>query len=147
MTHDIGIMAELYWSHELLADCVDQTIVDSNGVPVKDLRTFEMAAFGADHEQSGCTACEEWNFPKPIAVAAGSHHEPLTAEEEHRKLAAVVHIADRISASLPESFRVDLPTLDVSDDVLDELRLNRDSMERIRDFLIAEMAEVQQIFS
>ena len=147
LTHDIGIMAEMYWSHELLFDCVEHLDVSDVGVPQRDLMELETAAFGFDHQRIGREACNHWNFPAAIGTAAGNHHDPLALHGNDRFVASVVYVADRLTAGLPDSFRLDLMSTDIDSDVLDELHLDEVMLTKIQNLLSEHLLEAASMFA
>ncbi len=147
LTHDIGIMAEMYWSYELLFGCVEQLEVSDAGVPQRDLMALETTAFGFDHQRIGKEACHHWNFPPAIGVAAGHHHNPLELQGNDRFVASVVYVADRLTAGLRDSFRLDLMSTDIDSDVLDELHMDEAMLEKILDLVTEHLQEAANMFS
>lgn len=139
LTHDIGIMAEMYWSHEMLFNCLNSLTFSPDGHPEQDLRVLEAQAFGFDHERIGLEACNHWNFPQCIATVAGYHHSPLQVSEEHQFLTSVVYVADRITAVLPGSFRFDLPSVEIDREILDGIDLPMELLPAIGEKVATEL--------
>ena len=59
---------------------------------------------------------------------------------------ATVNVADRLAARLDYGFRNDLVSLEVDDDVLDELELTRKQLDGIRKAMPQAYAEVESTF-
>lgn len=147
LIHDIGIVAELYMDRTALLDALSLTCPDISGVPERSLLEIERHVFGADHQTIGREMCEQWRFPSFLSEVTGYHHRPLDLPPHLRFHACVTFVADRMSSGLNGCFRLDLTSLDVSDDVLDILRLSRDEIQQIRDQLSEQCEEIQELYS
>ena len=64
---------------------------------VKDYLDAEDAMVGANHCRIGGELAKHWNLPPPLQAVISFHHHPSLAEESHRSLVYVVHLADMIS--------------------------------------------------
>lgn len=135
LIHDIGIMVEMQSDRNKLIEVIDKTGGDSAGVPAEDMMAFEEATFGATHQHFGAGLCEKWKFPKTFALACGHHHDPLALPAEQRTLAAMVYVADRLSADVGGGFRLDLKSSAIAPDVLDALKLTVAQVDEIRNAL------------
>jgi HD-like signal output (HDOD) protein len=73
---------------------VMKTIYTENADPVE----VERAAFGFDHCEIGRLVLQKWKIPARLALAIGSHHDPMSAagEEGEKPLAALLQVADRM---------------------------------------------------
>lgn len=131
LTHDIGIMVMMQFDRGKLAEVIDSTGADAQGVPANDMREIELAVFGATHEDFGRALARKWKFPEVFANAAGAHHEPTQLSAETRKIPCIIHIADRIAARLGHGFRLDLPSDEIDPAVLAELNLNAEALDKI----------------
>ncbi len=148
LMHDIGIMAEMHWAPEKLMHCLLELSSNADDAPSSDLRTAETHWFGMDHQDLGKEVCEHWNFPSLTADIIGVHHNPLVlVSGNHRELACLVSVADHLAAGLPKGFRLDLPELEISDAVLEEIHLRRDDLNAITERLVCEMDEVARLLS
>jgi putative nucleotidyltransferase with HDIG domain len=89
--HDVGKMA-LCWKlegkyEEILAEA------RQGRTP---LRVIEQDRLGFDHAEIGGELLKRWQFPPELVAAVRYHHEPARAEE-HRRLAAMACIADKLA--------------------------------------------------
>ncbi|MFN8710359.1 MAG: HDOD domain-containing protein [Planctomyces sp.] len=147
LTHDIGIMAEMHWSREKLSWCVNQMDFDGEGNPLQDLRDIEDSVFGVNHETLGMEVCQFWNFPEMISAVVGHHHNPCELFGVEQQQACIVQLADLITASLEDGFRLDLPSIEIGESILDQLSLSLSQLEVIRERLRVQMDEVAQMLS
>jgi HD-like signal output (HDOD) protein len=126
---------------------LQQVGADSSGVPANDMLTAEDAVFHANHQQFGAALCSKWKFPANFALVTGFHHKPLEAPAEARTLPSIVYIADRLAAEIGGGFRLDLPSLEVSPEVRDQLKLSADDLERLRQDLPGHLKSVESMLS
>jgi HD-like signal output (HDOD) protein len=62
-----------------------------------DFLAAEKGKLGTDHCMVGGVLASKWRLPAPLKEAIQFHHDPKQASEEHRSLAYVIHVADRIA--------------------------------------------------
>ncbi len=132
LIHDIGIMVEMQADRQKLVAVFDDMTYDRDGVPTTDMRELECVHFGADHEQFGAGLCETWKFPKSFSYVVGHHHEPMELPADHRTLACVVYLADRITAQVGCGFRDDIMDTDLPQSIREELGVSLTMAEAIR---------------
>jgi len=140
LMHDIGIMVELQTERAKLAQAFADMQFDADGQPMIDFRTAERAVFGADHCHFGAALCEQWKFPRSLALACGHHHDPMHAPAESRQIPWLVFIADRL-ATESEGFRTDLAARGIPREALDALGIGPDALDSVRLQLAAALDE------
>ncbi len=146
LMHDIGMMVELQFDRHRFIEVIGEVGVNGEGVPSKDMREVERAIFEADHETFGAGICKKWKFPKSLMQVAGHHHEPLALPPDERRLASVVYVAERIAHGVdPSNFRIDLPDVEISSDVLDEIKLSKDAVEKVKEDLSEQLDDVMAL--
>ncbi len=131
LIHDIGMVVEIQYDRQKLIDVISRLDV-ADGVPSANMLAVEEEVFGANHQDFGRGLCEKWKFPDSFGKVTGFHHRPLELPAESRTLATLVSVADRLAGGLENGFRLDLPTLDIPSDLLDELGVTREQVEAIR---------------
>jgi HD-like signal output (HDOD) protein len=146
LIHDIGIMVEVQALRDQLVQVFDQMEFDSEGNPLKDMRELERQIIGADHCAFGAALCETWKFPKSFAYVTGAHHDPTELPGGSRALASVVYVADHVVGEAGYGFRSDLPSLELSKDVLAEIRMTDEQLKCVREKLPAVFEEVEGMF-
>jgi HD-like signal output (HDOD) protein len=134
LMHDIGMMVEMQSDRQKLIEVVESLGVNQLGVPLQDMLEVEESIFQATHQHFGAALCSKWKFPRSLEMVAGNHHNPLRLDSESRTLPCVVYIADRIVGEAGDPpYRLDLPSLDIEQDVLDALQLSQSQLASIRE--------------
>ena len=78
------------------------TFVEIDDEPIKDLVQTEGLSFneaerqvlGIDHAEAAAELLNFWKLPENVVAAARWHHDPNQAEDEHRQIVDLVHVAD-----------------------------------------------------
>lgn len=134
LMHDIGLMVEMQADRQKLIEVIETLGVNSAGVPVQDMLQVEEAVYGANHQHFGQGLCRKWKFPRCLEIVTGHHHNPLSADRDSRTLPCMVYLADRIVAnSGPKAYRLDLPSLEIEEGVLDTLKLTTEQVEALQE--------------
>lgn len=147
LIHDLGIMVELQYDRNRLVDALTKTAPGPDGAPSRGLLTTEDEVLGANHQEFGRGLCEKWKFPKAFEFVTGFHHRPLELASDTRALTCMVHIADRLAAELPNAFRLDLPDLSISSDVLDAVKLTQADLAAVREKLPASLETAEHMMT
>ena len=145
LIHDIGVMVELQYDRQKLLTVIERLGISGDGVPSRDMLAIESEVFGANHQQFGEALCRKWKFPVSLANITGHHHNPCALPPEARTMCCVIHLADRLAADIKPGFRLDHRDTGVSDEVLAELRLSRESLDEIRQSLPQLLDEVKRL--
>jgi putative nucleotidyltransferase with HDIG domain len=146
LIHDIGIMVEVQAMRHELLQVFEEMTFDGDGNPTCDMREIESRILGADHEDFGAGLCEAWKFPKSFTYVTRHHHDPTELPHANRTLTAVVYCADHVAAQAGYGFRADLQSLDVHAEVMADLGLTPEHMQRIKDDLPRAYAEIEATF-
>jgi putative nucleotidyltransferase with HDIG domain len=147
LIHDIGVMVEMQYDRNKLIEVIEQVGADADGVPMNTMIEIEETTFGADHQAFGAGLCDKWHFPKSLTLVTGYHHHPFDLPEEDRKLSVMVHMADRLAASLEGAFRLDLTSLEISEDVLDALKMTREQLTKVQEELPEHVESVEDLLT
>lgn len=147
LIHDIGVMVEMQHDRHKLIEVFESLDIDKEGAPAKDMLEAEAQVFGATHQDFGRALCAEWKFPKSFGYVTGFHHNPLDLNEEHRTLACVIHVADRIAAQQSLGFRLDVNNTDISAEIMQEINLTPEGLERVRAELPDHLDAVESLLS
>lgn len=87
LLHDIGRLYFFTAFPERSRFCMGSAL--SNG---RRLMDEEILFFGVDHGTMGRHLLEVWDMPRALSLAAGCHHDPLTAADP--ALPGIIHLAD-----------------------------------------------------
>ena len=146
LMHDIGVMVALQTDRAKLVKVFGDMQFDADGNPLIDFRLVERAVFGADHGHFGEALCEQWKFPRSLALACGHHHDPMRAPAESRHIPWIVYIADRL-ATENEGFRIDLLDRTIATEALEALGLTEAQLDSVREQLTAALDEATATLS
>ncbi len=147
LIHDIGIIVEIQYDRHRLIEVVDRVKPDKDGKPSGDWLAAETEIFGATHQDFGQGLCEKWKFPKNFALVTGFHHRPLDLSPDIRTLVSIIHVADKVSATMPAGFRMDNQTTDVDPAILESLKLSAEALKTITEKLPEQMQAVNAMLN
>ena len=138
--HDIGVIIEMQIHREEFAKMIAALSLDREPITFRDA---EARILGATHEDFGAGICRKWQFPKFLVDVAGTHHDPLSCEEDTLPFSAVVHVADVMAARLGIGFTGTVETDEVDPRILQLLQLSQRDLDEVADELLAALEESQ----
>lgn len=97
----------------------------------------EDAILGFNHADVGGRVARKWKLPREIIEAISFHHKPVEAERDI-ELAAIVHVADAICATVGLGLGIDGLLYPVSKKAMDLLNLKEKDIEN----LISDLGEI-----
>jgi len=147
LIHDIGIVVEIQYDRHKLIEAVTRTNPGEDGVPSRSLLETEEEVFGANHQDFGSGLCVKWKFPKSFANVTGHHHRPMELPGDGRSMACIVAIADHIAMGVKKPFRLDLMTSEIPVAYMDQIRLNQNTAEDIKNRLAEQLDAVSQMLN
>ena len=110
LLHDVGRLL-------LFTKCpeVQETLINTNKTEAIPLRVLETQQYGISHGELGAHLFETWGLPDEIIECARHHHDPLSSTN-YSYSAALAHVADWITHSIPMGFNGEtfVPALDES---------------------------------
>lgn len=143
LLHDIGIMVSMQaWLPEFTA-VVAATTAD----PFSDFRDVERQIVGADHEQFGAALCAEWQFPTPLVLACGHHHDPMALPESERALPLLVQLADVLATRADIGFTRTVLGRVVSPQLLEAVGIRAVDLEPIERGLTEDLTQAMLLFA
>jgi HD-like signal output (HDOD) protein len=101
LIHDIGVLVQAKLHGKKFAEAVAAS--HQSGVP---LDVEERRLVGIDHADIGKRLAGHWELPPELIHAIGYHADPMSADAEHRPLAAVIHATTQFVR------KADVPALD-----------------------------------
>ena len=102
LLHDIGKLILLSLDPKLV-----QKIIDLSEAKNVDIHQVEKLAIGLSHAQIGEKIAANWNFPSPLTLAIGHHHDPKLAKDDDRTLTYITYLSNILckqSQSVAELF-------------------------------------------
>ena len=142
LMHDIGIMVELQSDRAKLVKVFSDMQFDHDGNPLIDFRMVERAVYGADHGHFGEALCEQWKFPRSLAIACGYHHDPAGAPAEARQIPWLIFVAERL-ATEHGGFHADMKDRGIPREALFSLGITEANLDNVRAQLGEKLAEAQ----
>jgi HD-like signal output (HDOD) protein len=106
----------------------------------------ERSVFGADHGHFGEALCEQWKFPRSLAVACAHHHDPMAGPAESRQVAWLIFVAERL-ATEQGGFRTDLKDRGIPREACESLGISEANLAAVRAQLGEKLAEAQATLS
>lgn len=114
LLHDLGIsVIQKYFNKEFIEI---NELVSTTQISYAEA---EQKVLQLSHEEVGRILCDKWNLPVSLSQSILFHHKPSGAEE-HKELAAVIHVADYTTCKLglgkflwDENFAIDESVVDV----------------------------------
>lgn len=147
LIHDLGIIVEIQYDRHRLIDVLGRVAPDASGVPTQDMLMIEEEIFGATHQDFGFGLCEKWKFPRTFVNVCGFHHRPLELPTEARTIVSIVSIADRLAGGIDKGFRLDLTSLEIPADVMDDIKLSSEGLDAVRARLPEQLDVVNAMLS
>ena len=141
LIHDIGIMVEI----QAMRGKFVEVILKKKENPTMSLRAIETEILGADHQEFGAGLCKAWKFPNSFIYVTGHHHNPMQLEPDQRKLACAVHLADVLVAKLGIGYTDTVESTEFNEEVLADLNLTCDQVEKIGEALPNAMEEAENL--
>jgi len=91
--HDIGKSV----LSKFLTGCSPEMIKRFEEGKIHDFLEAEEEKAGINHCEIGKELAKHWKLPPELQQAISYHHKPAEAEEEHKHLVYVVHLADMVA--------------------------------------------------
>lgn len=142
LMHDIGIMVELQSDRAKLVKVFNDMQFDGQGNPLIDFRMVERAVYGADHGHFGEALCEQWKFPRSLAMACAHHHDPMSAPAESRQVPWLIFVAERL-ATEKSGFHADLASRAIPREAFESLGISEANLAAVRAQLGEKLLEAQ----
>ncbi|TWT60906.1 HDOD domain-containing protein [Rubinisphaera italica] len=143
LIHDIGITIEMQACPQKFADMTEVLASEPNLA----FRQVEERVLGATHESFGAALCRKWQFPLKLEHVVRFHHKPMLLPESDRVLPAIIHVADILAARTGIGYTRTVETVQVDQQILNELDLSEDDIEAVADTLPDAILETQQLFN
>ena len=141
LLHDFGVTLQLHVDRAGLLDVVN--VLRSE--PHRSPRDVEQCVGAVGHERCAALVFTGWNLPASLVAAVGNHHQPDAAPAPSRRLAALVHVADRLSLATGHGYALEPDASPLRDGTLELLGIEAPGLEPIAEALPARVLELQQL--
>ncbi len=106
----------------------------------------EMEIMNIDHAEVGGWLASRWHFPPSLIVPVQYHHDPLAADEEYRRDAMIVHLANIMAKQLQIGVCYEAEVPDPDEAILNELNLTPDDIQLLLEELEGAKEEIDEFF-
>jgi len=141
LIHDLGLLVERQVHARKIVEVISRHKAEPR--PFCDI---ENEIIGADHQAFGMGLATKWRFPRPLCLAIGYHHKPMTLAPEHQPLPSLVHIADVIACKSQIGFCQTALIEEIDPQVLAVVSLNAGDIDNVSAALPEQVATAEAIF-
>jgi HD-like signal output (HDOD) protein len=103
LMHNLGIAVQVH----LDPRGVDAMIEANRNGAVCDIRVLESNDASVGHEECLAVVFQAWQMPDSLVAAAGHHHAPMDAAEQHRDLTALVNLGSNLALAIGHSYTLE----------------------------------------
>ncbi len=129
------------------------TFVEIDDEPIKNLVATEGLSFneaerqvlGIDHAEAAAELLQYWKLPENVVAAARWHHSPDQAEEKHRDIVDLVHVADILCIRMGWGIGTDGPLYCLNSEAEDRLGVDAELEDIVTDKVGAAIDDMQSI--
>ncbi len=142
LVHDMGLLV----ASQVMPDKF-RAVADRCLYQPQNYCAVEVELIGADHQEFGVALATKWKFPPALRYATAYHHDPSSLQPEHRRIVALVQVADTLSCQMQHGFFLTAQHQQLTDELLDLIGIGAASLEEIRAEVPTRIAEAEQILS
>ena len=106
----------------------------------------EQMALGIDHAEVAAELLTAWNLPENVVAAARWHHQPQNAQDDHRQLVDLVHVADYLCLKLGVGMGSDASHYRADTQAHERLGVTEALAEQVGEKVIAGVEELGTMF-
>ncbi|MEN8007607.1 MAG: HDOD domain-containing protein [Candidatus Krumholzibacteriota bacterium] len=129
------------------------TFVEIDDEPIKNLVENESLSFneaerrvlGIDHAEAAAELLQYWKLPENVVAAARWHHDPDQADEKHRDIVDLVHVADILCIRMGWGIGTDGPLYCLNNEVEERLGVDAQVEDIVTDKVGAAIDDLQGI--
>lgn len=143
LLHDFGVTLQLHVDRARLLEVIGALRAD----PQRNPREVERSLGCIGHERCAAVVFRAWNLPENLVAAIGSHHEPGAAPPGSRRLAALVHLADRISLTTGHGYALEPEAGPLEEGTLAILGIQESFLSHVAEALPERVRELQRVLS
>jgi HD-like signal output (HDOD) protein len=141
LLHDFGVTLQLQVDRARLLGVIAALRAD----PHRNPREVEQAVGCVGHERCAAVVFRAWKLPESLVAAVSDHHEPAAAAPGARGLAALVHLADRLSIETGHGYAVEPGAAPLHDGTLEILGIQATFLSHVVEALPERVRELQRV--
>jgi HD-like signal output (HDOD) protein len=140
LLHNLGTTVQI----QLDSPGVQAIVTLRQAADVRDLRVLEDERVAVGHEDCAAIIFESWQLPAALIAAARHHHDPMTALEEHRPLAALVNLGANLGLEVGHTHTLEPQAGLRLVPAMDCLGLSSENLDSVAAALPERVAELRQ---
>jgi HD-like signal output (HDOD) protein len=140
LLHNLGIVLQL----QLDSPGVSTMIERRRSGDERDMRALELECVTIGHEDCIGVVFEAWRLPETLISAIRNHHDPLSAPEPHRPLAALINLGATLGLAAGSTFALEPTPVDRRADAMTCLKLDEDQIDGVALALPERLADFKQ---
>lgn len=105
---------------------------------------LEKKILGITHNETGTMLADAWQFSDALTSVIQHHHHPETAPKAHRKMVALIYVADMLMSRFNTGYEIDKMRYDQLTDALNELGLKTSTLPSLIDAIPLQVFNYQQ---
>jgi putative nucleotidyltransferase with HDIG domain len=129
------------------------TFVEIDDEPIKELVQNENLSFneaerrvlGIDHAEAAAELLQYWKLPENVVAAARWHHNPEKADEKHRNIVDLVHVADILCIRMGWGIGTDGPLYCLNEEAEERLGVDSSMEDEVTDKVGAAIDDLKDI--
>ena len=129
------------------------TFVEIDDEPIKKLvetaslsfNEAERKVLGIDHAEVAAELLQYWNLPENVVAAARWHHSPEEADEKHRDIVDLVHVADILCIRMGWGIGTDGPLYCLNSETEERLGVDPEVEDAVTDKVGSAIDDLQSI--
>jgi putative nucleotidyltransferase with HDIG domain len=129
------------------------TFVEIDDEPIKELVQTQSLSFneaerqvlGIDHAEAAAELLQYWKLPDNVVAAARWHHSPDQAEEQHRSIVDLVHVADILCTRMGWGIGTDGPLYCLNEEAEERLGIDAQVEDEVTDKVGAAIDDLKNI--
>jgi len=143
LLHDFGVTLQLHVDRARLLEVIGALRAD----PQRNPREAERSIGCIGHERCAAIVFRAWNLPESLIAAVNHHHQPAAAPPGSRRLAALVHLADRVSLGTGHVYALEPAVAPLCDGTLEVLGMQETFLSHVIEALPERVRELQRVLS
>lgn len=146
LIHDLGLLVEIETDRDIMSTIMNEVALAVPNNQPEVMRKLELEFYGADHQHFGTAMCTAWGFPGVLADVAAYHHEPLSIDADHRKLAAIVFLAEEVESDCEHGVVNTRDRMEVNPEILACLEMTAESFEALTESMSQAADDIEAAF-